>query len=145
MDHAPGEDEPVGVCWGDSRIGNMIFSEGACVAVLDWEMVTLGNPVQDLAWWLFLDRHHSEGMSVERLKGFPSHAETVARWQELTGYSATAEQLAFYEIFAGFRFAVVMQRLARLVIASGLVPEDSDFGVNIIVTTLLARSLERQS
>ena len=143
--HAPGVDEPVGLCWGDSRIGNMIFRDGACVAVLDWEMVTLGNPVQDLAWWLFLDRHHSEGMGVERLAGFPTHAETVTRWEELTGYTASPEQLAFYEIFAAFRFAVVMQRLGRMIIDSGLVPEDSDFGVNNAVTTLLARSLEQQS
>jgi aminoglycoside phosphotransferase (APT) family kinase protein len=143
--NAPGRDEPVGLCWGDARIGNMIFQDGACVAVLDWEMVTLGNPVQDLAWWLFLDRHHSEGMSVERLAGFPSHADTVARWQELTGYDASPEMLVFYEIFAAFRFAVVMQRLGRMIIDSGLLPEDSDFGINNTVTTLLARSLERQT
>jgi aminoglycoside phosphotransferase (APT) family kinase protein len=143
--NAPGPDELVGLCWGDARIGNMIFREGACVAVLDWEMVTLGNPVQDLAWWLFLDRHHSEGMSVERLEGFPTHADTVTRWEELTGYTTTRDQLAFYEIFAAFRFAVVMQRLGRMIIDSGLLPEDSDFGTNNTVTTLLATSLERQS
>ena len=76
--HLPG-DEPLALCWGDSRIGNMIFRDGKCQAVLDWEMVTLGNPEQDLAWWLFLDRHHSEGIMTERLPGFPSREETIAR------------------------------------------------------------------
>uniref|UniRef100_UPI00202888D2 phosphotransferase n=1 Tax=Caballeronia sp. ATUFL_F1_KS39 TaxID=2921766 RepID=UPI00202888D2 len=53
------QDEPVGLSWGDARVGNMIFSDARCVAVLDWEMVALGNPEQDLGWWLFLDWHHS--------------------------------------------------------------------------------------
>ena len=141
--HAPGPDEPAEFCWGDARIGNMIVNEGACVAVLDWEMVTLGNPVQDLAWWLFLDRHHSEGMGVPRLAGFPSHDETVQRWQELTGRTTSERELQFYEIFAAFRFAVVMQRLGRMIIDSGLLPADSDFGVDNTVTQLLAKSLER--
>ncbi|HSS12209.1 MAG TPA: phosphotransferase family protein, partial [Acidimicrobiales bacterium] len=49
-------ESPDALCWGDARIGNMIF-DGDCKvqAVLDWEMVALGDPVQDLAWWLFLD------------------------------------------------------------------------------------------
>jgi aminoglycoside phosphotransferase (APT) family kinase protein len=139
-DHLPAA-EPLALCWGDARIGNMIFRDGRCVAVLDWEMVTLGNPVQDLAWWLFLDRHHSDGQDVPRLEGFPPVAETVARWESLTGYTADEDQLRFYEIFAAFRFAVIMQRLIRMVVEFELLPPDTDQGVNNTVTRLLADSL----
>ena len=60
------------LCWGDSRIGNMIFgADQRVAAVLDWEMVTAGDPVQDLAWYLLLDRHHSEALDVPRLPGLP--------------------------------------------------------------------------
>jgi aminoglycoside phosphotransferase (APT) family kinase protein len=140
--HLPEANEPLQLCWGDSRVGNMIFRDGACVAVLDWEMVTLGNPVQDLAWWLFLDRHHSEGTGVPRLEGFPSYEDTVHRYQDLTGFGVTPEQLRFYEIFAGFRFAVIMMRVIQLAIRFELMPADTDYTVNNIVTQLLARDLE---
>jgi aminoglycoside phosphotransferase (APT) family kinase protein len=137
-EHRPRE-EPVALCWGDARIGNMIFHEGRCAAVLDWEMVTLGNPVQDLAWWLFVDRHHSEGLGIERLPGFPSREETVARWEGAVGLPA--EHLDYYEVFAAFRFGVIMIRLAQQLTEYGLLPEDSDFETNNIVTRLLARLL----
>ena len=136
--HQP-RDEPVGFCWGDARIGNMIFDAGRCVAVLDWEMATLGNPEQDLGWWLFLDRHHSEGIGVPRLDGFPSRADTVARYEELT--RRRVQHLEFYEVFAGFRFAVIMCRIAQMMIAFDVLPADSDMETNNIVTQLLARML----
>ena len=135
----PQPDGPAGLCWGDSRIGNMIFDDHRCVAVLDWEMVTLGPWEQDLAWWLFLDRHHSEGLGVDRLEGFPSHADTVARYEQLMGRAA--EHLDYYEVFAGFRFAVVMIRVIAMAVAFELLPPDTDMGTNNIVTTLLARQL----
>jgi len=70
----PPADVPA-LCWGDSRIGNMIFdADQSVAAVLDWEMVTAGDPVQDLAWYLLLDRHGYEGHGVTRLPGFPSRA-----------------------------------------------------------------------
>ncbi len=131
--------EPLALCWGDARIGNMIFRDGKCQAVLDWEMVTLGNPEQDLAWWLFLDRHHSEGLMTERLAGFPSREETVVRYEELM--ARRVRHLEFYEIFAGFRFAVIMMRVAQMMIAYEVLPPDSELESNNIVTQLLQKDL----
>jgi aminoglycoside phosphotransferase (APT) family kinase protein len=133
------QDEPTGLCWGDSRIGNMIFANDRCVAVLDWEMVALGNPEQDLGWWLFLDWHHSDAVGVARLDGFPTRDETVARYQELTG--KPVRHLHYYEVFAGFRFAVVMIRIAQLVRDAGL-PTPDDFATNNTCTQGLARLLD---
>ena len=135
----PEPDDPIGLCWGDSRIGNMIFDDHRCVAVLDWEMVTLGPWEQDLAWWLFLDRHHSEGLGVPRLEGFPSHADTIARYEKLMG--RVAENLDYYTVFAGFRFAVIMIRVIAMAVAFELLPPDTDMGTNNIVTKLLAQQL----
>lgn len=129
----------LGLCWGDSRIGNMIFDEGRCRAVLDWEMATLGDPEQDLAWWLFLDRHHSEGLSSPRLDGFPSVEETVARYEEAV--QRPVRNLAYYEIFAAFRFAAIMMRVAQMMIEYEVMPADSDMETNNLVTMLLERSL----
>ena len=134
----PSDPGPVVLSWGDARIGNMIFRDGRCVAVLDWEMVTLGNPVQDLAWWLFLDWHHSAGFDAPRLEGFPSREETAARWESLTGFSA--RHLHFYEVFAALRFAVIMVKVVALVREAGL-PIPDDYDVNNACTKGLARLL----
>lgn len=136
--HLP-EQERISLCWGDSRIGNMIFRDGKCQAVLDWEMVCLGDGEQDLAWWLFLDRHHSEGMFSERLPGFPDRQETVARYEDLLQHRV--HNLSFYEMWAGFRFAVIMMRIAQMMIAYDVLPPDSELETNNIVTQLLEKML----
>ncbi len=137
--NAPG-DEPVGICWGDSRIGNQIFRDCRCVAVIDWEMVFLGNPVADLAWWTTMDRCFSEGIGAVRAPGMPGRDETVARWEERVGRKA--EYFAFYEIFAAFRFAAIMARMGRQMKYYELVPEDNTFDSNNLGSATLAKLLE---
>jgi aminoglycoside phosphotransferase (APT) family kinase protein len=133
-------DEPTGIAWGDARIGNMIFEDGRVSAVLDWEMVTLGSPMMDLGWWVFLDRHHSEGLESPRLAGFPSYEASLARYEEWS--DVPVKHLEFYQVFAGFRFAVIMIRLAQQQMEYGGLPADTDYETNNIVTRLLARLLE---
>ncbi len=136
----PRDPEPVALCWGDARIGNMIFRDHRCVAVLDWEMARLGSPEEDLAWWIFLDRHHSEGVGVPRLAGFPSREETVARYEEWSGHRV--RHLDYYERFAAMRFSVIMARLAKQMQAYGVLPPDSDFGVTNPCSRLLTILLD---
>ena len=88
----------------------MYSPEGERLAVLDWEMVTLGSPSQDVAWAWFLDRHHSEALDVPRLEGFPSKEETSRTTRARA--ASRCETFDFYEVFAGFRFCVIMARLA---------------------------------
>ena len=139
-DNRPRNEEPTALCWGDARIGNMIFRDFQCVAVLDWEMVTLGNPVKDLAWWVFLDHHHSAGIESPRLPGFPTRDETVARWEDRTGIRA--EHLEYYETYAAFKFSVIMMRLAQQMIEYGVMAADSTFEVDNIPSRLLAKMLD---
>ncbi len=131
-------DEPTRLCWGDSRIGNQIFRDYQCVAVLDWEMATLGNPARDLAWYMYLDRHHSEGIGVERMAGLPTREETVRYWESLTGLDG-ASTVDYYEIFSAFCFTVIMIRVAKQMKYYELLPEDSDFDVNNTASGFLER------
>jgi aminoglycoside phosphotransferase (APT) family kinase protein len=128
--------------WGDARIGNILFDGTKAVAVLDWEMVGLGAPEMDLAWQIFLDKHHSLGMGQPRLAGFPSYEATARRYQELTGFEL--RHLHYYEVFAGFRFAVVMLRIAQQCLQYGVMDEATSraFERNNTVTRLLARLLD---
>jgi aminoglycoside phosphotransferase (APT) family kinase protein len=137
------DDEPTVLCWGDARIGNVISSpEGERLAVLDWEMVTMGSPSQDVAWAWFLDRHHSEALDVPRLEGFPSREATIARYEERSGLRADA--FDFYEVFAGFRFCVIMARLAVIFKDWGLLPADDGMAQENTVTKLTAKVLEER-
>lgn len=134
-------DEPMGVSWGDSRIGNMMFQDCEPVGVFDWEMVTLGNPEQDLAWWLFVDATLSEGIGLPRLPGLPGREETVARYEELTGRGV--QHLHYYSVWAGFRFAVIMIRLTQRGVEYGTTPPEAGYEreKDNMVTVLLARLL----
>jgi aminoglycoside phosphotransferase (APT) family kinase protein len=137
--HAPAEAaEPV-LLWGDARIGNIIYDRGTVAAVLDWELATLGQPEEDLAWFLYLDRHHSEGVGAQRLPGFPSAADTIARYEALAG--RPMRDMEYYTILSGFKFTVVMARIGQLFIHYGLVPADNDFPYNNTASQLLAKDL----
>jgi aminoglycoside phosphotransferase (APT) family kinase protein len=136
----PTGEERIALSWGDARINNQIFdSDGNCVAVLDWEMVTLADPAMDFAWWLFLDRHFHEGLPAPRLPGFPTREQMTVRYTESTG--RTPDNVDYYEVFAGLRFAVVMMRVAAMCIEFELLPPDTDMGYNNIPTRLLAQML----
>jgi aminoglycoside phosphotransferase (APT) family kinase protein len=127
--------------WGDARLGNIIFADDlSAAAVLDWEMAGLASPELDLAWWLFLNRHHCEGIGMPRPAGLPTDEETVRRYEELTG--RRVENLHYYLVFAGVRMASLMVRVAQLMIAEGLVPSDSGMALNNPASQLLATLLD---
>jgi aminoglycoside phosphotransferase (APT) family kinase protein len=131
------------LCWGDARPGNLLFKDFEVSAVLDWEMVEIGDPLMDLAWWLFLERFHTVGYGQPVPPGFPGEEAAIARWEELTGRTADREVLRFYVIWAGARFGVVMMRLATLFKLFGLAPPDADMGRNNPVLDCLAAELAR--
>jgi aminoglycoside phosphotransferase (APT) family kinase protein len=137
--HQP-SDEPVALCWGDARLGNQIFFEHKCVAVLDWEMAFLGNPVADLAWWIALDRCFSEGVGAPRLGGFPDRDATIARWQQLT--SRRGDHFEYYEIFALFRFNIVLSRVIQQMKRVGIFTADDPYDRDNLGSTVLARALD---
>jgi len=97
-----------GLCWGDSRVGNVIFRDLAPVAILDWEMANVSDPRTDLAWWVWIDRCNSEGLGAERMSGLPAPAEIYGQWHELTGRSI--DRIEWFELFAVVRYAIVLER-----------------------------------
>lgn len=136
----PRSDPTPAVCWGDARIGNIMFDDaGDVVAVMDWEMVSLGNPIADLAWFLLLDRHHSEACDVPRLAGFPSREETIARWEARTGNDA--RDLDWWELLSAARYAAILTRVMDLLDDSGMMPGARGFMSLDNTSTKLLRSI----
>jgi NAD(P)-dependent dehydrogenase (short-subunit alcohol dehydrogenase family)/aminoglycoside phosphotransferase (APT) family kinase protein len=130
----------VTLCWGDARLPNLLFRDFQVVAVLDWEMASIGDPESDLAWMLFLDWFHSEGSGIPRLDGFPSREETVRGYEERTG--RRVEHLDFHEVLAALKFGVIMARIAGTMKAAGASLPAADYASNNPATQRLAALLD---
>ena len=59
------------LCWGDSRIGNVMYKDFEPVGVLDWEMAALGPREMDISWMMFA---HMVFESITEVFGVPGHA-----------------------------------------------------------------------
>jgi aminoglycoside phosphotransferase (APT) family kinase protein len=125
--NVPQDAGPVVLSWGDSRLGNILFAADQSVAaVLDWEMVSAAPRELDLAWWLFIVRHHTEGIGAPVPGGFPTAEQTVARYEELSGQRL--QDLHYYEVFAALRLSIMLVRAASLLIDAGVLPADAPLG-----------------
>jgi aminoglycoside phosphotransferase (APT) family kinase protein len=133
------KEQPVALCWGDSRLANQIFDGVDCVAVLDWEMARLGDPVQDLAWWLASDRCFSEGLELERLPGFPGKNATISRWEQSTGRKA--DHFDYYTILALARFSMNMARVGQYMKKIEIIDEENEFDYENLASITLRRAL----
>ncbi len=136
-----------GIVHGDYRIDNVVFDRadpGRVLAVLDWEMSTLGDQLTDLGllmiYWCQADdppiwRHAQVLPSPTRLPGFPTRSELAARYADRTGVDLST--LGWYAGFGAFKLAVVLAGiLAR--VRAGAVPAEMADGLTRGVAPLVA-------
>jgi aminoglycoside phosphotransferase (APT) family kinase protein len=106
---------------GDFRLDNMIFhpTEPRVLAVLDWELSTLGDPLVDFAYHMLAWHMRAEdfrGMAGEDLAalGIPSAEAYMRRYGERTQRTAIPlEHWEFYIVFNLFRLAAIFQGIAK--------------------------------
>jgi len=95
---------PVTLVHGDYRTGNFIVRAGRIVAFLDWELVHLGDPMEDIGWSvsrIWRGQSPYAGYLVDRADFF--------RWyQEAGGADIDTERVRFYEVLAGVKMAAIM-------------------------------------
>jgi aminoglycoside phosphotransferase (APT) family kinase protein len=101
------------VVHGDFRLGNLIVGPDGLRAVIDWELVHLGDPLEDLSWlcvksWRF--------GSAPRVGGFGEVPELVSAYEEASGRTVDLDALRWWETFGTLKWGImcIMQAAAHL-------------------------------
>jgi aminoglycoside phosphotransferase (APT) family kinase protein len=121
------EERRPGIVHGDYRLDNAILDdEGHIIAVLDWEMCTLGDSLADLG---LLRMYWGEpgtqtiaavgSAAVTALPGFPTWEEAASQYAEKSG--ADLGELDFYVALAHFKLGVILENMYKRFLAGGTV------------------------
>ncbi|MGB6516377.1 MAG: phosphotransferase family protein, partial [Mycobacterium sp.] len=102
--------DPV-LLWGDARVGNVLYRDFRPVAVLDWEMVTLGPRELDVAWMIFAHMVFQELAGLATLPGLPEvmrEDDVRETYRRLTGIELG--DLHWFYVYSGVMWACVFMR-----------------------------------
>jgi len=108
--HAP-EPPRITLVHGDYRVGNVVFDETGVRAILDWELVHVGDPIEDLGWlctraWRFGSPLPAGGVGTREA--------LVEAYQEVAGARVDRAALRFWEAFGSFKLALVFIMQSRV-------------------------------
>ena len=109
-DHQPACGPSV-LCHCDFRTGNYMVDQGRLTAVLDWEFATWSDPAEDLGWlccrsWRF-------GADAREVGGIGHKADLFAGYEEVTGATPDPDRVAYWEVMALVRWAVIALQQAE--------------------------------
>jgi aminoglycoside phosphotransferase (APT) family kinase protein len=133
---------------GDYRLDNTVLHPtvpGRIVAVLDWEMSTLGDPLADLgallAYWSQAGDAGVRAAArivppVTALEGFPTRDEVVARYAARTGFDVS--DVDWYQAFAFFKLAVVCQGIAARAAGGAMLGSGFDDAARLVAPLVAA-------
>jgi aminoglycoside phosphotransferase (APT) family kinase protein len=104
------EDDASTIVHGDFTIRNMVIAnnEPRVLAVLDWELSTIGHPMGDLAYTCQFYHHSGHSREQIRAKGIPDEQELIDIYCRQTGSTAVSDW-SFYIAYCKFRLAAISQ------------------------------------
>lgn len=107
------EQQGVTIAHGDYRFGNCLVDTDAAkvVAVLDWELCTLGDPLADVGYlgvyWSDPGQPQDRPNDPTGIQGFPTYAELLERYAQKTGRDLS--NIGYYVAFSSWRLAVISE------------------------------------
>ena len=107
-----------GVVHGDYRMGNFLVADGRITAVLDWEMVHIGDPLEDVGWAF---SYLWSRFSPERPGAMIDAASALEIWSEASGRAVDAASLHWWRVFNAVK-GMVIWHSAGTSVASGANP-----------------------
>ncbi|PQD99578.1 aminoglycoside phosphotransferase [Mycolicibacterium parafortuitum] len=141
-DHFPDDvaaTEPV-LVWGDSRIGNVIYQDFTPVAVLDWEMATVGPREFDVSWIIFAHMVFQELTKLAGLPGMPDFLredDVRATYRELTGVEIG--DLKWFYVYSAVVWCCVFMRTGARRVHFGEIEKPADIETLFYHASLLKR------
>ena len=133
--------EPV-LVWGDSRIGNVMYRDFTPVAVLDWEMATVGPREFDLAWISYAHMVFQELTGLAGLPGMPDflrEEDVRATYRDLTGVDVG--DLDWFYVYSGVVWACVFMRTGARRVHFGEIEKPDDIETLFYHAPLLKRMI----
>ncbi|MCF6389023.1 phosphotransferase family protein [Mycobacterium sp. MBM] len=129
--------------WGDSRVGNVLYRDFQPVAVLDWEMATVGPRELDVSWIIFAHMVFQELAGLAGLPGLPEvlrEDNVRATYERLTG--ATLGDLHWFYIYSAVIWCCVFMRTTARRVHFGEMDKPEDVESTFYHASLLRRLLE---
>ena len=139
----PSDEGETVLSWGDARIGNILYRDFEPVAVLDWEMASLGPREIDVAWFQYLHRFFqdlAEGYGLPGLPDFLRRDDVVDAYEAKTGHRC--RDMDWYGMLAATRHGVVSLRTGIRGVQFGQAPMPDDVDDLIMHRTTLERMLD---
>lgn len=134
---------PAVLTWGDSRVGNVLYADFRPVAVLDWEMATVGPRELDVSWIIFAHMVFQELAGLAGLPGLPDvlrEEDVRATYERLTG--ATLGDLHWFYIYSAVIWCCVFMRTTARRVHFGEMEQPEDVESTFYHASLLRRLLE---
>ena len=113
--------------WGDARIGNMMYRDFAPVAVLDWEMATIGPRALDVSWMVFSHQVFESIATLFELPGMPHfmrEEDVLATYEQLTG--VRLGELTWYHLYNATAWCIVFMRTGARQVRFGEIEKPDD-------------------
>jgi aminoglycoside phosphotransferase (APT) family kinase protein len=135
-------DEPSAptLCWGDPRLGNIIWQDYAAASVTDWEAAAIAPAELDLGWWLMFDRSCHEVGGIDRLEGEPTREEQRDLYAQAVGRDVG--DTALYELLAAYRYSAIVVRIMNRWVERGVFAPDHDIWLHNPAADCLRQLLE---
>ncbi|OHV03753.1 phosphotransferase family protein [Mycobacterium talmoniae] len=134
-----------GIMHGDYQFANVMYAHGAparLVAIVDWEMTTIGDPLLDVGWALLGydgENPRTDGFYAD-LTGMPTRSELLAHYEQISGLST--ENIDYYLVLANWKLGIVLEKTYAASVTGNKVDPQVAAAMGPMIPQLISRAAE---